>query len=95
MRFRCSHDGNPPMQQNFPREYDAFHEAIAQDAAFMYCETNAAHDMEARIVVEPIDDEARALPGWKTDERGPYRVFYMRPRVEWDARESPGERSRR
>jgi hypothetical protein len=41
----------------------------------------------AKFIVEPVDDEARALPGWRMDEDGQFRAFDASPTVSWSVTE--------
>lgn len=41
-------------------------------------------DGPCNVVATPMDDEAKALPGWKSDEEEPlYMLFRATPTVEW------------
>lgn len=45
---------------------------------------------ETNVIVTPVDDEARRLPGWHSDEDEPqYKMFVATPTVHWEAREVP------
>lgn len=39
------------------------------------------------VVVVPLDEEAKALPGWNTDDDGAYRQFAITPMNTWASRE--------
>ncbi len=75
MRVNAYRDGDPANDH----EYDL----APGDAARRYCEEYEDADAPVNVVVVPVDAEAHALPGWRSDAEEPrYRMFVVRPRVE-------------
>lgn len=65
-----------------PRGLDGALLVVAQEFA------EFRDDGDVNVVVVPADDEARALPRWRSDEDEPqHRMFVVETRVLWHPRE--------
>lgn len=59
------------------------------NAVERYCAEQGLDD-DQEIIVEPMDDVARALHGWHDDGDGPvFKMFRVTPVTRWEAREVP------
>ncbi len=89
MKVRCYREGD----DRIVGEYDCAKVALCE-VARLFVEEHCDHETDAlSIVVEPMDDEARALTGWKheaqpIDGADPFfRLFKVTPTVVWSVRE--------
>ncbi len=83
MKVRCYRDGHGDEAREYPMPP---HSAVLQFCA-EYMEAHYSLD----VVVVPVDEEARALPGWHTEEDAEedpvFKMFVATPIVKWDADE--------
>lgn len=65
-----------------------YHDTTPEKAAELFADDGyhaAAGTVD--LVCVPADDEARAIPGWKSGIDGPFRLFKVRGTVTWAATE--------
>ncbi len=89
MRIRCYPEGDDTTAATYNPELVPGQacDRLATTVRFYMRERHSDEVGQINIVVEPVDDEARALPGWQSDVDGPFRLFVVQARVEWTARE--------
>ncbi len=79
MRVQCYAEGSASVT-------DEYADTPSNAAELFVAEWIDDNDRGPNIVVTPIDDEARALPGWRSDAEEPaYMLFLVRATVEWKA----------
>ena len=58
------------------------------EAAQKFCDHHADGEERQHVCVVPLDEEAKALPGWQADDEEPaFKLFVVTPTTTWAARE--------
>jgi hypothetical protein len=83
MKVRVSEEGlERYIEYVLPK--NAPQQAAMAEAARKYClDREIGGSCAKSIAIEPADDEARALPGWLSDEDGLFILVRMRPILDW------------
>lgn len=82
MKVRCYPEGSRYRERTYP--------LAPHDAARQLCIEQDEDREGTNVIVEPLDDEARALPGWHSDEdAAQFKMFRVAPIVSitWEVEE--------
>ncbi len=80
MKFRCYKDGDDRAR--------GLYDGTPADAAQAFVGEWNDDERRVNVVVEPLDDEARALPGWHRDaESAAFKMFVVVAHVRFEATE--------
>ncbi len=80
MRVLCYFEGEDPTTKG--KSWSC----APPEAAYRHAASCSPDAEEQHVIVVPLDDEARALPGWHDDDEDPaFKMFVLTPTTTWTA----------
>lgn len=91
MKVKCYEEGGDPEAEGEDYDLTGAWQSRGLQSSLLWAAREFAQwrdDGDLNVVVVPVDNEARAIPGWRSDDDEPqHRLFAVKARVEWNATE--------